>query len=213
MKRTFVHFLVHMVDETLSKGDRTRKSILDAAYSLIIEQGYAATSMRQIAEKAGLALGGIYNHFSSKEQVFRAIVAERHPFIQLLPLLNSAQGETVEEFVRNAAHTLIDEIGHRRDFLNLMLTEIVEFKGSHVPLVFEKTFPMMIPLADRLAGLHGNVRKIPAPVLLRAFLGMFFSYYMTEILLGRVMPAEMQANALDHFVDIFLHGILIKEPA
>jgi AcrR family transcriptional regulator len=55
-----------------SKGEQTRHSILSAAYSLIIRQGYAATSMRQIAEKSGLALGGIYNHFSSKEEVFRA---------------------------------------------------------------------------------------------------------------------------------------------
>ena len=45
-------------------------------------------------------------------------------------------------------------------------------------------------------------------VLARAFLGMFFSYYITEMLLGRAMPSEMSVDAMDHFVDIFLHGIL-----
>jgi DNA-binding transcriptional regulator YbjK len=39
--------------ETISKSERTRQAILDAAYNLIIEQGYAATSMRQIAEAPG----------------------------------------------------------------------------------------------------------------------------------------------------------------
>lgn len=194
--------------ETITKRERTRQAILDAAYSLIIEQGYAATSMRQISERAGLALGSIYNHFSSKEQVFQVIVEERHPMFQIMPLLNSVEGKTIEEFVRKAARLLIDELGHHPDFLNLMLTEIVEFKGEHIPIVFGKLFPMALPLAERLAALEGGTRPIPAPVLMRAFLGMFFSYYITEILIGPVMPLEMQANALDYFVDIFLHGIL-----
>ena len=202
-----------MREEILPKGERTRQAILGAAYSLIIKQGYAATSMRQIAHRAGLALGGIYNHFSSKEEVFRAIVEERHPFFEIAPLLNSVEGGSVEEFVRNAAQTMIAELGHHPDFLNLMLIEIVEFKASHVPLLFEKMFPMLLPLAQRFTSLNGNIRPIPPPVLIRAFLGMFFSYYITEILIGRSMPPEMQANALDHFVDIFLHGILVKEPA
>jgi len=199
------------VIETLTKRERTRQSILDAAYGLIIEQGYAATSMRQIAERAGLALGSIYNHFPSKEDVFRAIIQERHPFFQILPLLNSVDGTTIEEFVRKAARLLIDELGSHPDFLNLLLTEIVEFKGEHVSLVFEKIFPMALPLGQRIASLHGAVRPIPAPVLVRAFLGMFFSYYVTGILLGPAMPPEMQANALDYFVEIFLHGVLVQD--
>jgi len=81
-----------MAKVTLKKGEQTRKVILDAAYGLIIRQGYAATSMRQISTKAGMALGSIYNHFSSKEDVFRVIIEERHPFFQILPALNSWEG-------------------------------------------------------------------------------------------------------------------------
>jgi AcrR family transcriptional regulator len=197
-------------EEIISKKERTRQSILDATYSLIIEQGYAATSMRQIAERSGLALGGIYNHFPSKEDVFSTIILERHPFFQIFPLLNSVEAETIEEFVRKAARLLTDELGHHPDFLNLMLTEIVEFKGQHVPQVFNKIFPMVLPLGQRLAGLSGAIRPIPPPVLVRAFLGMFFSYYITGVLLGPSMPREMQEDALNHFVEIFLHGILAE---
>ena len=39
-------------------------------------------------------------------------------------------------------------------------------------------------LADRIAGLDGKTRDIPPFILARAFLGMFFSYYITEILMG-----------------------------
>ncbi len=200
-----------MIEETLSKGERTSRAIIDAAYDLIIDQGYAATSMRQIADRAGLALGGIYNHFSSKEEVFVAILEKRHPFFQIVPLLNSVEGETIEAFARNAAHTLIAELGHHPEFLNLLLIEIVEFKGEHVPLVFEKMLPMILQLAQRLSNLGGNMREIPQLVLARAFLGMFFSYFITELLLNQTKFMAMQTNALDHFVDIFLHGILSAE--
>src|SRR5512140_2836534 len=137
----------------LSKGEQTRQAILSAAYDLIIRQGYAATSMRQIAAKAGLALGGIYNHFASKEEVFHAIVAERHPFFQIVPVLENAPGATVEEYVNNAAHRLVDELKRHPEFLNLMLVEIVEFKARHVPLVFEKLYPVLMPIVQRINSL------------------------------------------------------------
>jgi hypothetical protein len=55
------------------------------------------------------------------------------------------------------------------------------------------------------------MREIPQLVLARAFLGMFFSYFITELLLNQTKFMAMQTNALDHFVDIFLHGILSDE--
>ena len=199
-----------MDDETLSKGERTRRAILDAADRLFVEQGYAATSMRQIAEGAGLALGGIYNHFAGKEDVFTVIILERHPYRQIIPVLRTARGSTIEEFVRNAAKTLVDELGHHPDFLNLTLIEIVEFEGRHVSLLLENILPELLPLAQRVNDLEGNLRPIPLPLLVRAFMGMFFSYYITEILLAQAMPLEMQKNALDQFVEIYLHGILAE---
>lgn len=195
----------------LVRGERTRRAVLDASYRLFIKQGFAATSMREIAAHSHLALGGIYNHFASKEAIFRAIMEERHPFLQIIPLLNSVEGEGVEAFVRNAAHTLVTELGHRPDFLNLMLIEIVEFKARHVPLLFSKVLPVASPLAARIGATDGAIRDIPAIVLARAFLGMFFSYYITEVLLSRAMPAATSDDAIDDFVDIFLRGILKEE--
>lgn len=196
-----------------SRGGRTRRQIVDAAYRLMVRQGYAATSMRQIAARAHLALGGIYNHFASKAEVFAAIIEERHPFLEILPILNAVPGDSVELFTRNAAHTLVDELGHHPDFLNLMLIEIVEFKATHVPRLFGKFTPLILPLAQRIGQLDGNIRRLPPVDLARAFLGMFFSYHITEILIGQAMPSERPGGTLDHFVDIFLHGILVQEAA
>lgn len=203
-----------MDEETLSKGGRTRQSILQAAYEAFLEKGYAATSMREIAERAGLALGGIYNHFENKQAIFSELIVERHPFHQILPLLQAAPGDTVEEFVRNAARRMLDELGRRPDFIKLIFIEMVEFNGRDFPEMFRVVFPQILPLIQRFQSGQANLRSIPPFILFRAFLGLFFSFYMTEFLLAGTPAAAMQENALDHFVDIFLHGVMIdKETA
>ena len=47
--------------------------------------------------------------------------------------------------------------------------------------------------------------------MLRSFLGLFFSYFITDLLMGSQMPVAMKAGAFDYFVDIYLHGILANE--
>jgi AcrR family transcriptional regulator len=200
-----------MEEENLSKGERTYQTILQAAYELFLENGYAATSMRKIAERTGLALGGIYNHFENKQAIFSELIIDRHPFHQVLPLLQAAPGETVEEFVRNAARSMLDELGRRPDFIKLMFIELVEFNGRDLPAMFKVVFPQILPLIQRFQTSQDKLRPIPPFILFRAFLGLFFSFYMTEFLLAGSPAMAMQENALDHFVDIFLHGVMIDK--
>lgn len=200
-----------MTEDTPSKGERTRQAIGEAAYELFLEQGYSATSMRRIAEQAGLALGGIYNHFSSKEEIFEAIILDKHPYKQILPVILSAPGDTLSEFVYNSAHTLVEELGKRPDFIRLMFIEIVEFNSKHMPTFFDEIFPEFLPLVKRFQAPNGDLRSIPPPLLLRAFLGMFFSFYMTELITENMDIPEMHENALDGFIEIFLHGILVEK--
>ena len=102
-----------------TKGEATRLTIEDAAIELFIEQGYHATSMRQIADKAGLALGGIYNHFKSKDEIFEAVIVDKHPYKKLLPLIQQAEGETLKEFLGNATRIVIDELSSQPYYIKL----------------------------------------------------------------------------------------------
>ncbi len=198
-------------DESLPKGGRTRQAVLEAAYDLFLEQGFAATSMRQVAKKAGVALGGIYNHFPSKEAIFAELVIARHPFQQILPILLSTPADDIEHFVRNAAQTMVLELGKRPDFIKLMLIEIVEFNGRNMPNILEQVLPRVLPLLGEFNRNKEVLRPIPPFVFFRAFLGLFFSYYITELLLANTPVMLTQGNALNHFVDIFLHGVLASK--
>jgi AcrR family transcriptional regulator len=54
-----------------------RRAILDAAERVFGTQGFARAKMTEIAERAGLAAGTLYNYFDSKEAIFRALLEER----------------------------------------------------------------------------------------------------------------------------------------
>jgi AcrR family transcriptional regulator len=194
-----------------TKGERTRAALLDAAKRLFVSKGYHGTSMRQIAAEAGLALGGIYNHFANKEEIFICILMERHPLLVVLPALQAAQGQTVEDLVRDAAGRMIAELSQNQEFLNLMFIELVEFEGKHIPQLFETFFPPLMAFASQFQQVRGPLRDIPLPIVLRAFIGLFFSYFITDLLVGSQLPAEMRVRAFDRFVDIYLHGILAGE--
>lgn len=58
------------------RGRRTRAAILKAASEVFVELGWNGTSMAAIAERAGVAIGTVYQYFRSKEEVISAIVAE-----------------------------------------------------------------------------------------------------------------------------------------
>ena len=50
----------------------TRDRILEAALDLFSRQGFAASSMRQIAAEVGMRASSLYNHFPGKDAIFSA---------------------------------------------------------------------------------------------------------------------------------------------
>lgn len=198
------------MDTSLPRGEQTHLQIIQAAARLFIRQGYHGTSMRQVANEAGIALGGIYNHFSSKEALFVAILTERHPVREIIPALNASQGDTVEALIRDAARLMVETLGKRLDFLNLVFIELVEFEASHLPDMFSIVLPQVMPFVERIYRLKGNLRPVPPLVLLRSFMGLFFSYVITGMMIGEQPSSEISQNALDDFVNIYLHGILAE---
>src|SRR5262245_62556636 len=55
---------------------RSRAAVIDAARSLFMEQGYAGTTMDDIARRAGLTKRTLYNNYADKEALFRLIVSD-----------------------------------------------------------------------------------------------------------------------------------------
>lgn len=73
------------------KGDQTKALILETALEIFRERGYEETTMRAIAEKAGVSLGNAYYYFRSKEYLIQAFYQRLHDehFAASLPALEN----------------------------------------------------------------------------------------------------------------------------
>ena len=77
-----------------ARRQRTRARLLDAAFDVFAEQGVRAASVETIAEAAGFTRGAFYSNFSSKEELFFALM-EREKVMRLEQLDSG-----VEQFLR-----------------------------------------------------------------------------------------------------------------
>ncbi len=62
--------------------DEKREAILRIAYQAFLTDGYAATSMSEIARQVGGSKATLYNYFCSKEELFTAVVDEKCQVIE-----------------------------------------------------------------------------------------------------------------------------------
>ena len=124
----------------LRSTEVVRELMLDAARSCFAETGYAGTSTRQIAKRAGVVENLIFKHFDSKAGLFEAAVVE--PFRTAVESFTSdwsaslEQPHAGEQTARRYIEALFDLLeGHAELLLALMADRRGE--GSLVPLMEE----------------------------------------------------------------------------
>ncbi len=85
-------------NESAEGGGDRREHIMLAAAQLFVEHGYAGTSMRQIAARAGMLPGSVYHHFPAKEDLFVAI--QRESFRRLTHNIREAIRDCTDPWLR-----------------------------------------------------------------------------------------------------------------
>ena len=65
---------VRLSGQGTTKGERTRTRILDVAYDSIVHKGFAATSIDELVEAAGITKSGFFYHFKDKGELAEAMM-------------------------------------------------------------------------------------------------------------------------------------------
>jgi AcrR family transcriptional regulator len=101
-------------------SEETRRQILETALALFRERGFEATTMRDVAARAGLSLGSAYYYFKSKE----AIVGAYYDYTQQQHAARAreafAREKTLRERLRAALHSKIDIMHADRPLLRAL---------------------------------------------------------------------------------------------
>ncbi|WP_189599210.1 TetR/AcrR family transcriptional regulator, partial [Streptomyces lateritius] len=82
------------MDSSSTRRRATRAKLYESAVTLIAEQGFSATTVDEIAERAGVAKGTVYYNFKSKTELFEELL--RHGVGLLTASLREAAEETAE---------------------------------------------------------------------------------------------------------------------
>lgn len=59
----------------MKKGDRKKRELQQALKELSAEKGYANVTMKDIGERVGLSVGGLYHHYHDIEDIFADLIA------------------------------------------------------------------------------------------------------------------------------------------
>ncbi|MFN3430859.1 MAG: TetR/AcrR family transcriptional regulator [Candidatus Sericytochromatia bacterium] len=114
-------------------AERSRRLLLDAAEALFAQKGFAATSVQEIADRAGLTKGTPLYFFGSKDNLYKSVLD------RLFAEAGAAMGAVaaqppagaVEDLVDAAVDTYIDFLAARPNFVRLMAREAID-GGLHV---------------------------------------------------------------------------------
>jgi len=136
-----------------AEGAKTRERVLEAAAELIARQGYAATSITQISERAGANPASIYWAFSSKEGLLAAVM-ERAAEAFFRTIEPPSRGDPWSWLAG-----LAEEFAEGPEFLRLMLVLSLERRDGD-PLVLDAARRVRSVAIEALAAAYADAFAI-----------------------------------------------------
>jgi AcrR family transcriptional regulator len=200
-----------MADPLATKGDQARAEILEAARRLFVSQGYHGTSMRAIAREAGdRAVAGLYNHFPTKEAIFKALIEERNPYDDLFAALETAleDARTAPDFIRAALRSALGIMPRHYDFIQLAQIDLREFGGQTIGEVLESgVIPHAMSLVQQVQALPG-LKPIDGLVWLRMMASLVIGFMVTDqIVLIAGFERYSHEEWAEQFAELLIHGV------
>ncbi len=194
--------------------DTRRKAILDIARDMFLDQGFAATSMSQVAARLGGSKGTLYNYFSSKEELFSAMVTEECE-AEFLAMTDFEPQEALEESLRRFGLRFMRYLMSDKGlgFHRLMAAESARF--PELGAMFYAAGPQRT--VERLSALlkdsmdAGKLRAADPEIAAGFLTGLLKStlHHRRVWNVEGPMPARALEAHVAEAVEVFLHGFSV----
>jgi AcrR family transcriptional regulator len=152
-------------------GKERREQLLDVARALFAEKGFDATSIEEIAHRAGVSKPVVYEHFGGKEGIY-AVVVDREMQRLMDQVLSALSGGHPRELLEQAAVALLDYIEGATDGFRILVRDSPVASSSGT---FSSLLNDIASQVEHILGLHfarqGYDRKLAA-LYSQALVGM-----------------------------------------
>ena len=200
------------------RKDARPRELLDAALALFVEQGFAATKAEDVARRAGVSKGTLFLYFTSKEELFKAVVRENivGQFSEFNVALDTFTGST-ETLLRTFMTAWWHRVGATRSagICKLMVSE-----GRQFPELADFYRTEVIDPACQIIGRvlargvqRGELQALPAQHSVYTLLApiLFLMLWNSAPSLSGSLALDGPAF-LDTQIDVLLNGIGVRQP-
>ncbi len=99
------------------RKQRTRQALLDSALELLADRSFSRLSLREVTKRAGIVPTAFYRHFSSMDELGRALVGESMRTLRTMIRNARRNPDTYDDVIRSSIHTLYEHVrGHESHF-------------------------------------------------------------------------------------------------
>ncbi len=169
------------------KMDERISLVEEAALRLFRRKGFHGVGLRDIAEEAGVSLGNIYNYFSTKEEIYEALLDRLYAGFTSPeePLVRFLAKSTFPDDLEAFGKAVGEMVERHSDYLTLVYVDIAEFQGrtvrkhyANLPERFSKVLGKRFSQIGKVAG------GVDPAVAFTALYMQFFNYFVVERLIG-----------------------------
>jgi AcrR family transcriptional regulator len=188
--------------------------IEDAAKELFIKQGFHAAPMREIARRADVSLGNLYNYYRTKEAILESII-EKYLLVineKLREIFDGIDEPFESENLLKMSRAVGDVVNQHHDFWLLMYIDVLEFQNQHFRKMFEnlatnfrRRFDKKFEEAKKRGDLHSSID--PALAFTAVYM-QFFNYFLVEKLFGGNSHFGIDDDSvMESLTEIFCRGV------
>ncbi|MGC2276832.1 MAG: TetR/AcrR family transcriptional regulator [Candidatus Binatus sp.] len=193
------------------KQDRERR-ILAAARRLFDRKGYDGTSMENVAARAGLAVGTLYNYFPSKEELLFAISrADTEPLLRIGEAILADPPDDPAEAIGALTEVMVQGItaGERRLWRELFVASIAapDTLGARLFALDLRLIAQLTTMIERLKGRGAIDAGVDASRAAGLFYGICLTWSIAFATRDDLTIETMRAE-ISESVRITVHGIL-----
>ena len=173
-------------------GEATRARLLEAAGQLFSQQGFAETTGKAIAQRAGADLASINYHFGNRNGLYQAVLLEAHRQILDLEDLQriASSGLSAPQRLHALLTGLVQRAQQPEAWAPRVLARELLAPSSHLQVLLAEAIPpKIIVVAQMLSEISGI--PIDDPALLRCLLSVAAPCMML-IVIGRDLPGPLQ---------------------
>jgi AcrR family transcriptional regulator len=193
------------------KGDERRRVIIDAALALFARKGFRGTTTKEIAEAAGCSEATIFKYFTSKDELYSAILEVKSAIEETLAKAAeaAAKGDDAGVFRAVGLEALI-RTEQDPSLMRLLLFSALEgHELSH--FFFESKVRHLHEFLSNYIGQRitdGVFRPVNPLLAARGFVGMIVHYLLIHEIFGVKRPVGiLPEEVVETFVTLFVTGI------